>query len=50
VGSSRGAYGGTGVPGKREDEEEETDHRRRVPIEDDPFVTDLKAAPPVIGL
>jgi hypothetical protein len=46
---SRNGYG-AGAPGSRADEEEETDHRRRVPIEDDPFTTDLKAAPPVIGL
>ena len=36
-------------PANRADEEEDNQHRRRVPIEDDPFATDLKAAPPVIG-
>jgi hypothetical protein len=39
-----------GAPGSRQDEERDGEHRRRVPIEDDPFSTDLKAAPPVIGL
>lgn len=46
-----GGYGmGGGVPGGRRDEEQDGEHRRRVPIEEDPFSTDLKAAPPVIGL
>ncbi|HEY0449387.1 hypothetical protein [Actinophytocola sp.] len=45
----RGGYG-AGAPGGRRDEEEDGEHRRRVPIEDDPFSTDMKAAPPVIGL
>jgi uncharacterized protein YukE len=46
---SRNGYG-TGAPGSRAEDEEDGEHRRRVPIEDDPFTTDLKAAPPVIGL
>jgi uncharacterized protein YukE len=41
---------GGGVPGGRRDEEGDGEHRRRVPIEEDPFTSDLKAAPPVIGL
>jgi hypothetical protein len=39
-----------GGAGRRGEDEEDGEHRRRVPIEDDPFSTDLKAAPPVIGL
>jgi hypothetical protein len=42
--------GGGGGAGRRGEEEQDGEHRRRVPIEDDPFATDLKAAPPVIGL
>ncbi|GAB3436650.1 WXG100 family type VII secretion target [Actinophytocola sediminis] len=45
-----GGFGMGGVPGGRSEEERDGEHRRRVPIEDDPFATDLKAAPPVIGL
>jgi hypothetical protein len=41
---------GGGGAGRRGEDEEDGEHRRRVPIEDDPFSTDLKAAPPVIGL
>ncbi|WP_026316516.1 WXG100 family type VII secretion target [Actinokineospora enzanensis] len=42
---------GYGVPPGARDEEEDGEHRRRVPLEDDPFTTsDLTAAPPVIGL
>lgn len=48
--NGRGGGYGAGAPGNRADEEENSEHRRRVPIEDDPFSTDLKAAPPVIGL
>ncbi len=47
--TGRGGYG-AGAPGSRRDEEEDGEHRRRVPLEDDPFATDMKAAPPVIGL
>lgn len=49
---NRGGFGmgGGGMPGGRGEEERDGEHRRRVPIEDDPFSTDLKAAPPVIGL
>jgi hypothetical protein len=43
-------FGTAGAPGRRGEEEEDGEHRRRVPIEEDPFSTDLKAAPPVIGL
>ncbi|MFC7613091.1 hypothetical protein ACFQV2_05095 [Actinokineospora soli] len=40
---------GSGAGGARK--EEDGEHRRRVPIEDDPFTPhDLRAAPPVIGL
>lgn len=42
--------GGGGGAGRRGEEEPDGEHRRRVPLEDDPFSTDLKAAPPVIGL
>lgn len=42
--------GGGGAGGRRGEEEPDGEHRRRVPIEEDPFSTDLKAAPPVIGL
>lgn len=46
-----GGFGmGGGMPGGRGEEERDGEHRRRVPIEDDPFSTDMKAAPPVIGL
>jgi hypothetical protein len=49
--SKTGGLGmGGGAPGGRRDQEEDTEHRRRVPIEEDPFSSDLKAAPPVIGL
>jgi hypothetical protein len=48
--NGRGGGYGAGAPGNRDEEEEPSEHRRRVPIEDDPFSTDLKAAPPVIGL
>jgi uncharacterized protein YukE len=41
-------YGAPGGAGARKEEDEE--HRRRFPVEEDPFTTDLKAAPPVIGL
>ncbi|HEV7648026.1 MAG TPA: WXG100 family type VII secretion target [Actinophytocola sp.] len=46
---SRNGYG-AGAPGNRGEDEEDGEHRRRVPIEEDPFTTDMKAAPPVIGL
>ncbi|GAA3063777.1 hypothetical protein Aglo01_54350 [Actinokineospora globicatena] len=37
-------------PGGARDKEEDGEHKRRVPIEEDPFTTaDLTAAPPVIG-
>lgn len=42
--------GGGGAGGRRGEGEEDGEHRRRVPIEEDPFSSDLKAAPPVIGL
>lgn len=46
-----GGFGGMGAPGGRRDEEPDGEHRRRVPIEEDPFsAADLKAAPPVLGL
>ncbi len=48
--NGRGGSYGAGAPGNRAEEEDDGEHRRRVPIEDDPFSTDLKAAPPVIGL
>ena len=49
--SKTGGLGmGGGAAGRRGEEEEDGEHRRRVPIEEDPFSSDLKAAPPVIGL
>ena len=42
--------GGGGAGGRRGEEEPDGEHRRSVPIEEDLFATDLKAAPPVIGL
>lgn len=49
--SRAGGFGGMGAPGGRRDEEPDGEHRRRVPIEEDPFsASDLKAAPPVLGL
>ncbi|MDQ3402455.1 MAG: WXG100 family type VII secretion target [Actinomycetota bacterium] len=46
---ANGYGGGMGAGGARK--EEDGEHHRRVPIEEDPFaITDLKAAPPVIGL
>jgi len=48
--SKTGAFGQGGAPHGRQDEEEDSEHRRSVPIEEDLFSSDLKAAPPVIGL
>jgi hypothetical protein len=49
--SKTGGLGmGGGAGGRRGEDEEDGEHRRRVPIEEDPFSSDLKAAPPVIGL
>jgi len=49
--SKAGAFGaGGGVPGNRSDDEEDGEYRRTVPIEEDLFSSDEKAAPPVIGL
>jgi hypothetical protein len=50
MGGGGNGYGMGGVPGNRSEEERDGEHRRRVPLEEDPFSTDLKAAPPVIGL
>ncbi|TCO58625.1 hypothetical protein [Actinocrispum wychmicini] len=44
-----GGYGPGGM-GAGANKEEDQEHRRRVPLEDDLFTGDLKAAPPVIGL
>jgi hypothetical protein len=41
--------GGMGAPGARGGGSE-ADHRRRIPFEEEPFTTGLKAVPPVIGL
>ncbi|HEY0803548.1 MAG TPA: hypothetical protein VGD84_00720, partial [Pseudonocardiaceae bacterium] len=41
-------YGMGGGRGARNEDDKE--HRRRIPFEEDPFVTGMKAAPPVIGL
>ena len=51
--SKAGALGGGmggGPAGRRGEDEEDGEHRRRVPIEEDIFASDQKAAPPVIGL
>lgn len=40
-------YGQGGRSGRKEDDRE---HRRRIPFEDEPFVTGMKTAPAVIGL
>lgn len=50
--SKTGAFGpGGGAPGgRRGEDEEDGEHRRSVPIEEDLFSSDQKAAPPVIGL
>jgi hypothetical protein len=46
-----GGYGQGGAgAGRREEGEEDGEHRRTVPLEEDLFSSDLKAAPPVIGL
>lgn len=47
--SKSGALG-QGAAGRREDGEDDGEHRRSVPIEEDLFSSDLKAAPPVIGI
>ncbi|MFC5287320.1 WXG100 family type VII secretion target [Actinokineospora guangxiensis] len=48
-GYGQGAGAGAAPAGARKDEDGE--HKRRVPIEEDPFTPhDLRAAPPVIGL
>lgn len=50
--SKAGGLGGMGggPAGRRGEDEEDGEHRRRVPIEEDPFSSDQKAAPPVIGI
>ena len=48
--SKSGAFGSGAAGGRREDGEDDGEHRRTVPIEEDLFSSDLKAAPPVIGL
>ena len=49
--SKAGAFGPGGAGGgRREEDEEDGEHRRTVPIEEDLFSSDLKAAPPVIGI
>jgi hypothetical protein len=50
TGGGRGGYGMGGAPTGRGEEERDGEHRRRVPLEEDPFSTDMKAAPPVIGI
>lgn len=42
-------YGGGGGRGGARNEDDK-EHRRRIPFEEDPFTTGMKAAPPVIGL
>lgn len=41
---------GMGAPGARMGGGQEGDYRRRIPFEEEPFTTGLKAVPPVIGL
>ena len=45
-----GMGGGYGAGGAGARSEEDGEHRRKFPYEEDPFLGDLKAAPPVIGL
>lgn len=42
--------GGAGGTGRRGEDEDDGEHRRTVPLEEDLFSSDQKAAPPVIGL
>ncbi|UVS77161.1 WXG100 family type VII secretion target [Actinokineospora sp. UTMC 2448] len=50
-GRGTGFGSGYGAPAGGARKEEDGEHRRRVPLEDDPFTPhDLRAAPPVIGL
>jgi hypothetical protein len=43
-------YGPGGMGAGSANKEEDAEHRRRFPVEEDLFTGDLKAAPPVIGL
>jgi hypothetical protein len=45
-----GGYGPGGMGAGSASKEEDQEHRRRFPVEEDLFTGDLKAAPPVIGL
>jgi hypothetical protein len=45
-----GAGYGPGAIGRRGEGDEDSEHERRYPFEEDPFALDAKAAPPVIGL
>lgn len=45
-----GGQGGGAGTGRRGEDEDDGEHRRTVPIEEDLFSSDQKAAPPVIGL
>ena len=48
AGASGYGPGGMGAGGANKEEDQE--HKRRFPVEEDLFTGDLKAAPPVIGL
>lgn len=45
-----GGSGGGAAGGRKGEDEEDGQHRRTVPLEEDLFSSDQKAAPPVIGL
>jgi hypothetical protein len=45
-----GGYGPGGMGAGSANKEEDQEHRRRFPVEEDLFTGDMKAAPPVIGL
>lgn len=47
---SLAGQGGAGGAGRRGEDEKDGEHRRSVPLEEDLFSSDQKAAPPVIGL
>ncbi|KAA2264072.1 WXG100 family type VII secretion target [Solihabitans fulvus] len=49
LGSGSGAGGPWGAGGRRGEDEDDLEHKRRFPFEDDPFEDDQLAAPPVIG-
>jgi hypothetical protein len=50
AGALAGQGGGAAGTGRRGEDENDGEHRRTVPLEEDLFSSDQKAAPPVIGL